>query len=505
AYRYFLKGKEACNLHSWTEARKNLEKALEIDPAFGMAYVYLAWTYVDPGPEEAIAETLEKAKTLADKSSQKDALYFDGLYAYFVQKDTRKAVQRLDELIRRYPDEKWAFHISGDFIRKDGDLEGAYGRYKKWLDLDPQDSNALYHLSNVSLMMGNLERAEEYIKRHETVASPDIDILRIQALIYRGLGQLDNAIAKYIKIYEIQPERPQSFLVNLYSFKEDYEEARKWADLSVSRLKSPGGRSNAYLVRGDISLLKGALVDALTDYDRAYEAVRTEASLNKAWAFEGKGFVHLARREYEAARQSLENMRAALAEFSKDVAPEERIEWAFDMGMLQLGQGQVGQAKARLSEILSLLPEIVKEQQPEYHLRHELLQGEILLVQGKLDEALACAKKACGPDSPYWRRGGIIFIAQSYYMDLAARTYARKGDTRQAISEYERLLGTNFSTGFTFPVHPLYRYRLGLLYEKTNDSQNARSQLERFLLLWKDADPGAAEVEDAKKRLAALS
>ena len=89
-------------------------------------------------------------------------------------------------------------------------------------------------------------------------------------------------------------------------------------------------------------------------------------------------------------------------------------------------------------------------------------------------------------------------------MDLAARICARKGDARQAILEYERLLGTNFSTGFTFPVHPLYRYRLGLLYEKANDTQKAKSQLERFLLLWKDADPGMAEVEDAKKRLAGL-
>jgi serine/threonine protein kinase/tetratricopeptide (TPR) repeat protein len=252
AYRYFLEGKEACNLHDWTEARKNLGKALEIDPAFGTAYVYLAWTYVDTGPEEAIAETLEKAKALSDKSSQKDALYLDGLYAYFVQKDTRKAVQHVDELLRRYPDEKWAFHISGDFVRKDGDLEGAYGRYQKWLGLDPQDSNALYHLSNVSLLMGNLEKAEEYIKRHEAVASPEVGNLRSQALIYRRLGQVDNSIARYQKVREIRPDYPLTPRL-LYSLKEDYDEAMKWADEGLSRAESPEGRS-ALFSSGEISI-----------------------------------------------------------------------------------------------------------------------------------------------------------------------------------------------------------------------------------------------------------
>jgi len=78
------------------------------------------------------------------------------------------------------------------------------------------------------------------------------------------------------------------------------------------------------------------------------------------------------------------------------------------------------------------------------------------------------------------------------------------GKIDKAISEYEKLIIFDPKKEGRFLIHPKYHYRLAKLYEQKGRKDKAIEHYEKFLDLWKDANPGIAEVEDAKKRLAGL-
>jgi len=510
AYDYFLKGKAVYNLLYWEDAKKNLRMALEIDPSFAMAYVYLAWANYNTGDDKDRNETIEKAMAFANKTSQKDRLYLEAGYALFIKQDLEKHYALLKELIEKYPDEKWAFHYLGDFLwTYREDLSGASRQFEKWLELDPQDTNAMNHLINISSWMGDFKKAAEYIKMHDAVAPPDPFNLLVQSTMYALMGQLDKAIAKSKGALEIRPDFRHSLvnLILIYAVKEDFEESLRWSNEYVSRASSAGLKSEAYCQRGFYHFWRGNFKDALSDFNLSDKmAEEAENWIYKANALEGKGVLYLAKGEFELSRTSFENELKILVGRVRAWLPFHKAYLAWRLGFLAVEQGQIGLANAKLLEMRAILPEIEGKDKGFITALGDLLQGEAMLAQGELVAALAVSQKACGPGSPYWSQYYVWPFREytSYYMDLAARVCANKGDVAKAISEYERLFKLADSGGSPFIVHPLYHYRLGLLYERAGEAMKARAQYERFLDLWKDADPGRPEVEDAKKRLASL-
>jgi len=475
-----------------------------------MAYVYLAWACHYAGDYQARNETIEKAMALSSRTSQKDRLFLEAGHALFVEQDYDRHFALLTELVQRYPDEKWAFHYLGDSLfQYRYDAPGAREQYEKWLALDPQSANAISHLISACAMMGDFKKAAELIKMHDAVAPRDPYFLMVQAMTYALMGQLDQAIAKSKEALGMRPDFNLPFLnlILVHAMREEYEESLRWSDEYISSAAAAGLKCDAYGLRGFLRYWRGSYGDALSDFDRADKMAEAAGNwATKADALEGKGAVYLAQGEFDLSRAAFEKQLEILVERVRTWIPFQRAYLAWRLGLLAARQGQTAVAMIRLSEMRAASREMEGRGKNSVIALADLLEGEALLAQGDLDGALVASKKARGPVSPVWLYGsGWHSLGYTLpYLDLTARVLAQKGKIAEAVSEYERLLKTSDPTESMLMIHPLYHYRLGILYEKAGDGVKAKAQYTRFLEIWKDADPGRPEIEDAKKRLSAL-
>ena len=73
-----------------------------------------------------------------------------------------------------------------------------------------------------------------------------------------------------------------------------------------------------------------------------------------------------------------------------------------------------------------------------------------------------------------------------------------RGDLQGAIRFYRRLNTPDISNKWTAVLEPLYVLEVARLLDQTGDTAGARAEYQRFLDLWKDADPDLPELAEAK-------
>ncbi|UCB53290.1 MAG: tetratricopeptide repeat protein, partial [Candidatus Zixiibacteriota bacterium] len=86
-----------------------------------------------------------------------------------------------------------------------------------------------------------------------------------------------------------------------------------------------------------------------------------------------------------------------------------------------------------------------------------------------------------------------------------AQAYLESDQVEEAAEILEKALLRYDKNRMESPIWSVKaHYYLGLAYERLGRTQDAVGQYEEFLECWKEADPGIAEVEDAKEKLKEL-
>jgi tetratricopeptide (TPR) repeat protein len=308
----------------------------------------------------------------------------------------------------------------------------------------------------------------------------------------------DDAIAKYKEALEVEP----NFLSKgktgyVYALMENYSEAFRFIKLYTAEASMPGVEADGHLLKGLLYFWLGRYKEALINLQKATKLAKsTENKDQEALAHWIKGWMHYDRGEFDLCWK----------EFDLDVegVPQKAVK-SYSLGLANLKVGKIEAAKSRLPEIESYITKgtYFKDW---VRSRYDLLLGEVLLAEGSIEKAVTVCESISlfnMAPAPHFT-DLLICYNVPFLKDLLAKAYLKNGDLDKAISEYEKLIIFDPEKEGRFLIHPKYHYRLAKIYEQKGDKAKAMEHYERFLDLWKDADPGIAEVEDAKKRLAGL-
>jgi len=420
-----------------------------------------------------------------------------------------KRLEILNTIVEKYPRDKWAHLELSKYYRK----RDMYSEVKKHaeivLALDPSWGDAYEELAFAYANTGDNEKALEYLQKYSANIPGDPSANLTTGHFYVKMGKIDDAIRKFKDALDIKPDfNIENFLAYAYAMKEDYTEMFQWMDNYIAKAPSEGMKAGkGYIFKGFYHYLLGNSQQAIEDLQRSWD-IYNELGFGRQWVSEYiMGYVNYERGEFDLSRDQIQSWHDGLLE----IYPEEAVAvrsytsfWLYcPLGAIDLNRGNIDSARSQLKKMEDLLPKITTPQKWE---GYYWLLGQILLAEKSYDEAISVLKEAPRLKMPWlWLTQNVITYNLFNINSFLAQAYKEKGDLDKAIEVYEQLTDPNPENRDGRLIYPKDYYELAILYEMQGQKAKAIRHYEKFLDLWKDADPGIAEVEDARKRLAGLT
>jgi serine/threonine protein kinase/tetratricopeptide (TPR) repeat protein len=463
------------------DAIRLYERAIDADPGFAMAYRAMAAALGNIGETEKRAAAAKKALELSDRLPER-LRYEIQITAYHASQATwPQAIDACNKLLAKYPD----------------------------------DTTGLNYLANIYDAVEQSEKALP-LREHVVSLSPTPMFLQNRGGTYFLLGRFGEVQKGIERAVASDPKSadPHDSLASFYVARGQFEAAEREAE-KASPLAPQG--IDSYVLKGDVARLRGDYAAAEREYlaalDRSTGKDRDGPLGSLADLYAEQGRTEKAREELKTASQSTRDaynpwLDVVTGHPDRAIRPIQtyletptairsartaRVMRAY-LGVVCLAAGDVSKAQKLADDLNAERGGLFDRLATRMYLT---LAGAIAAKRGDARTAVSNLEQAV-QRLPVQADSGD---EHAVVMDLLAQAYSVAGDLEKARQTYEMI--TTLTTGRLSwgDIYARSYYRLGLIAEHQGDKSRARENFQKFLSIWKDADPIFPEIADAKKRL----
>jgi len=499
ALKYYIEGRRLHLKLEWEQSIACMEKAVAIDPEFAMAYRSMGVAHDYLGHRVEMRKNYKKALDLSDRLPENERLPIEAIWLAKGEQNYAKAIEVLERLVKIYPGHilgqswlAWSYYWAGNLDKAIECQEFIVHEEFIVQNEKTAAADAVNDLAIFYIAKGLYQKAEDLCRSFLQDVEDNGTVRHDLFLSYLYGRKFDLALAEAEKLYLLGPSWKSDKGIVLFC-KDEVARAEKI-------LLDDYWQQALLLARGKINEMIGFsqrnLETSKGDKEKEVGAYMLLATaLYKAGRYEDA---------YQAFEQyltlSAEN-RKSTGESGLPYLPSQQKDDLLWKGALLAKMKSFDEAKKTAEESRSLIEKGINTKELRWY---EEILGLIELGKKNYRRATDLFSSACGrlnfesydtPDA--FEHAGLF--------DALARALYESGELDKARQEYEKITLLTIGRLYNGDLYAKAFYMLGKIAEKQGDKPRARENYRKFLDLWKDADPGLPEVEDARKGLAGIS
>jgi tetratricopeptide (TPR) repeat protein len=497
AYKLCSEGYRLNYQGEFAKAVEALEQAVKIDPKYASAFVLLAATYDNMGYASQSKRNYQRALELSDRLPEKDRLFVESMYYLQTERTYDKSIEAFSQRLRLDPNDLNAARNFGIIYSYLEQWDKALELYETNIQNKLEAYFPYRNAAEAYEAKGLYDEAQAVLEDYLTSFGDNVVILRRLANNYLCQGKYDLALKGLDKVFRIFPGQWANLMLkgNIQLIQGDYVEAEKdYRELCGSAEKPAQLQGHIGLMI--LFLAQGQFIKAKEEAKSGIElCLELDDKLYESRLHLNLGYVHIKSGEIAAALTEIEKARI-IDEKAGGITGQ--IIALHLKGLALLEMESIPEAQASAVEIKSLVDNWLNPKLIRYF---DHLRGMIELKRGDFPAAISDFDKAVSLlDFQY----AAIGEEHALFIGPLALAFYKSGHFDKAREQYDKI--TRLTTGRLYygDIYAMSFYMLGKIAEQQGDQVRAGENYRKFLDLWKDADPGLPEVEDARKRLAGL-